>query len=27
MAIRFKALQEHRFDVIEKAEFLLMHHK
>ncbi|BBO78575.1 hypothetical protein DSCW_59920 [Desulfosarcina widdelii] len=26
MAIRFKALQEHRFDVIEEAEFLLMHH-
>ena len=27
MAVRFKALQEHRFDIIETAEFLLMHHK
>ena len=25
-AIRFKALQEHRFDIVEDAEFLLMHH-
>ncbi len=27
MAIRFKALQEHQFDIIETAEFLLIHHK
>jgi len=27
MAIRFKALQEHRFEIIETAEFFLMHHK
>lgn len=27
MALRFKALHDHYFDVIEKAEFLLMHHK
>jgi XRE family transcriptional regulator, regulator of sulfur utilization len=27
MAIRFKALQEHQFHVIEVAEFLLIHHK
>ena len=27
MALRFKALQEHRFDIVETAEFLLMHHK
>ncbi|GAB6906462.1 Helix-turn-helix domain protein [Desulfosarcina cetonica] len=26
MAIRFKALQEHRFDILETAEFLLIHH-
>jgi transcriptional regulator with XRE-family HTH domain len=26
MAMRFKALQEHRFDIIEAADFLLMHH-
>ena len=26
MALRFKALHEHSFDVIEKAEFLLIHH-
>ena len=26
MALRFKALQEHHFDIIEKAEFLLIHH-
>lgn len=26
MAVRFKALQEHHFDVIEEAEFLLIHH-
>jgi transcriptional regulator with XRE-family HTH domain len=25
-ALRFKALQEHRFDVIEDAQFLLIHH-
>ena len=25
-AIRFKALQEHPFDIVEDAEFLLMHH-
>ena len=25
-ALRFKALQEHRFDVVEDAEFLLIHH-
>jgi XRE family transcriptional regulator, regulator of sulfur utilization len=25
-AIRFKALQEHRFDILEDAEFLLIHH-
>ena len=25
-ALRFKAMQEHRFDVIEDAEFLLIHH-
>ena len=27
MAIRFKAMQEHQFEIIEAAEFLLMHHK
>ena len=27
MAIRFKALHHHFFDVLEKAEFLLIHHK
>ena len=27
MAIRFKALQEHRFDILEAAEILLIHHK
>ena len=26
MALRFKALHEHHFDIIEKAEFLLIHH-
>lgn len=26
MALRFKALYEHHFDVIQKAEFLLIHH-
>ncbi|BBO74584.1 hypothetical protein DSCW_20010 [Desulfosarcina widdelii] len=26
-AIRFKALQEHRFNILESAEFLLIHHK
>jgi transcriptional regulator with XRE-family HTH domain len=26
MALRFKALHAHNFDVIEKAEFLLIHH-
>ncbi|GAB6906458.1 Helix-turn-helix domain protein [Desulfosarcina cetonica] len=26
MAIRFKALHEHRIDILEDAEFLLMHH-
>jgi hypothetical protein len=26
MAVRFKALQEHHFDVIEEAEFLMIHH-
>ena len=26
MALRFKALHEHSFDIIEKAEFLLIHH-
>ena len=26
MAIRFKAMQDHYFDIIEDAEFLLMHH-
>ncbi len=26
MAMRFRALQEHRFDIIEDAEFFLMHH-
>lgn len=25
-AMRFKALQEHEFEIIEKADFLLMHH-
>lgn len=27
MAVRFSALYEHRFDVIEDTEFLLIHHK
>lgn len=27
MAARFSALQEHRFDVVEDTEFLLIHHK
>lgn len=27
MAARFNALQEHRFDVVEDTEFLLIHHK
>jgi XRE family transcriptional regulator, regulator of sulfur utilization len=26
MAMRFKALQEHEFDIIEDADFLMMHH-
>ncbi len=26
MALRFKALYEHHFDIIDKAEFLLIHH-
>ena len=26
MALRFKALHDHHFDIIEKAEFLLLHH-
>ena len=26
MSVRFKALQEHQFDIIEDAEFLMMHH-
>ena len=26
MALRFKALREHHFDIIEDAEFLLIHH-
>lgn len=26
MSIRFKALQEHRFEILETAEFLMMHH-
>ncbi len=26
MAMRFKALQEHQFDIIEDAEFFMMHH-
>ena len=26
MALRFKALHEHNFDIVEKAEFLLIHH-
>jgi XRE family transcriptional regulator, regulator of sulfur utilization len=26
MAIRYKAMQAHQFDIIEEAEFLLMHH-
>jgi XRE family transcriptional regulator, regulator of sulfur utilization len=26
MAMRFKAMQEHRFDIIEAAEILLIHH-
>ena len=26
MALRFKALHDHHFDIIEKAEFLLIHH-
>lgn len=26
MALRFKALHEHHFDIIDKAEFLLIHH-
>jgi mannose-6-phosphate isomerase-like protein (cupin superfamily) len=27
MAIRFNAFHEHRFDVVEDTEFLLIHHK
>ncbi len=27
MALRFKALHEHHFDIIDKAEFLLIHHR
>ncbi|MEZ4550871.1 MAG: cupin domain-containing protein [Desulfobacterales bacterium] len=27
MAARFNALHEHRFDVVEDTEFLLIHHK
>jgi transcriptional regulator with XRE-family HTH domain len=27
MAVRFNALHEHRFDVVEDTEFLLIHHK
>ena len=26
MSLRFKALQEHQFDIIENAEFLMIHH-
>ena len=26
MALRFKAMQDHHFDVVDDAEFLLMHH-
>lgn len=26
MAVRFKALHEHYFDIIDEAEFLLIHH-
>jgi transcriptional regulator with XRE-family HTH domain len=26
MALRFKAMQEHRIDIVEDAEFLLIHH-
>ena len=26
MAMRFKALQEHKFDIVEDAEFFLIHH-
>ena len=26
MAVRFKALHDHHFDILEEAEFLLIHH-